>query len=114
MDILSARKWIIVSSFIISSATFLFLVVAPAFDFPLMYDQSWRLLQIIFPVFLGYLASAAHFVFSTAREPQDEEVNRAQRLGQHAELAALLIRWPVLIFGVLVIAAIGVFGYTNR
>lgn len=114
MDILTARKWIIVSSFIISTATFVFFIAAPALDFPLLYDQSWRLLQIIFPVFLGYLANATHFVFSTPRAQTGDEAERAAHVGRHSELAALLIRWPMIIYAVLVVVAIAAFGYTNR
>ena len=111
MDILTARKWIIVTSFLIGTVTFIFFIVAPALEFPLLYDQAWRLLQIVFPVFLGYLASAAHFVFAGA---QNDEAERAARVGRHNELAGLLIRWPIILFGILVAVAVSAFGYTNR
>jgi hypothetical protein len=115
MDLLTARKWIIISSFVISAGTFVFFIAAPALNFPLLYDQSWRLLQIVFPVFLGYLANATHFVFAVDRGTQeDQDQDRAARVGRHSDLAGLLIRWPIIIFGIFLVLAVAAFGYTNR
>jgi hypothetical protein len=112
MDVHSARKWIIISSLIVSTSTFVFFVISPALEL-LLFNQALRLLQIVFPVFIGYLASAAHFVFSTRPDEALEE-GRESRIGRHSELASILIRWPIIIFGFIMAVAIGAFAYTNR
>jgi hypothetical protein len=63
MTVDRARKWIILSSLIITGGQIIFLLIAGSFGFPLEYPKNLNLLQIITPVFLCYLGSAAHFVF---------------------------------------------------
>lgn len=113
MDIHSARRWIIVSSLIISTVAFIFFLLAPALDL-LLFEQSFRLIQIVFPVFMGYLASAAHFVFSAKPAIKDDDAERQAHIGRHSDLAGLLIKWPIIIFGILLATSIGAFAYTNR
>ena len=60
-----ARNWIIRTSLVLTTCVFAFLVVAPTIGYPLDPGANHviRLLQILTPVFVGYLGSAAHFVF---------------------------------------------------
>jgi hypothetical protein len=71
-----ARKWLVLASLSMTAVLFVFFIIAPAFGFPLTFGQARGLLEIILPVFLGYLGSASHFVFS----------QRSARLGGGAEL----------------------------
>jgi len=108
MDADNARKWLITSSLRITGAVFVFFVIAPAVDFPLTFPQARGLLEIVLPVFLGYLGSASHFVFSRRTRRKPIPMNRSP------ELVSLLIRGPVIVFAVVSICAIAVFGYSNR
>jgi hypothetical protein len=100
----SARKWMILSSLAITGLQMLFLTVAPAFGFPLVYPQNLGLLEIISPVFLGYLGSATNFVFANPRS-----VVRVQ-----TQFLGYLAVGPILIYALVVIAAFAAFGYSNR
>jgi hypothetical protein len=111
MTIGEARTWVILVSLIVTAGVLVFLWVAPAvLHFPL--DASGgdaaRLIQIVLPVFLGYLGAASHFAFRH-REGQDptDEI----RLSPYA---ALLIRWPLIGWAFLALVAFGVFWFTNR
>ncbi|MCX5855596.1 MAG: hypothetical protein NTZ24_13680 [Deltaproteobacteria bacterium] len=100
----SARKWLIVSSLIITGGQMIFLLTAPAFSFPLAYPKNLELLQIVLPVFLGYLGSASHFIFQSPTAPVRV---KNQFLG-------LLVKGPIIIYVLAVLAAFGSFSYTNR
>src|SRR5260221_5727424 len=63
-----ARLWLVTSSLILLTGYGLILIAAPAFGFPLSYDEALQLLHMVFPLFLGYLSSAILFVFQ-AQEP---------------------------------------------
>ena len=105
----SARKWLVVSSLSITGAVFLFFLLAHALGFPLTFAQSLRVLEIILPVFLGYLGSAASFVFRAASDA-DEVVFRRSA----SSLASLLIVGPLLIFSSSLVAIVIAFWITNR
>jgi len=98
------RKWLILSSLIITGIQVIFLFVAPALGYPLTYPKNLYLLQIVTPVFLGYLGSAAHFVFTAP--PPEVTVNN-QFLGP-------LVKGPITIYACAMVAAFGTFGYSNR
>ena len=59
----AARVWLVKASLIVTTLTFVFFIVAPAFNFPLSFGEAIRLLEIVAPVFLGYLGSATQFLF---------------------------------------------------
>lgn len=99
-----ARRWIILSSLIATGVQIVFLFIAPAIGVPLEYPKNLDLLQIVLPIFLGYLGSAAHFVFMTP--PPAVTVNN-QFLG-------LLVKGPVIIYACALVAAFGAFWYSNR
>lgn len=104
MDTDYARKWLIVSSILITGVQVIFFLVAPAVGYPLEYPKNLEILQLILPVFLGYLGAAAHFVFKT---PVPSVPAQNQFLG-------LLIRGPILVYVLAVLAVVIAFGYSNR
>ncbi len=103
-----ARKWLLTASLAMTAGVFLFFLVAPAAGYPLTFAQARGFLEIIVPVFLGYLGSGSHFIFSNrSRRP-------SPKLDASGELVALMIRGPVIVFAVISIGAIAVFGFSNR
>lgn len=108
MDVVEARTWVIKASLVITGAEFLFFLVAPALGYPLEYPEAVRLLEILVPVFFGYLGSATHFLFGKSTPtPLISAAGAAEQLG-------LLVRGPVLVWGTASAGAIFAFGYTNR
>ena len=99
-----ARKWIILSSLIITGVQIVFLLAAPAIGFPLSYPKNLDLLQIVSPVFLGYLGSASHFVFQPA----------PQALPVQNQFLGMLVRGPIIIYTFAIMTALATFGYSNR
>ena len=59
----AARKWLVLSSLVMLAIYGAFLILAPVTPYPLEYEQARQLLQVIFPLFIGYLSSAVVFVF---------------------------------------------------
>jgi hypothetical protein len=104
MNVVDARKWLIISSLGITGAQFIFLLIAPVFGYPLAYPKNLDLLQIIFPVFVGYLGAASHFIFNKNR------VNVTAK----KEYLGLLVMGPIIIYCFAMIAAFFAFGYSNR
>jgi len=99
-----ARKWLIAASLAITGLQMVFFLIAPSFNFPLTYPGNLNILQIISPVFLGYLGSASHFIF---RSQSTIVLVENQYLG-------LLVKGPLLIYFFVVTGAIVAFGYSNR
>jgi hypothetical protein len=108
MTVAEARVWLVKSSFVATASLFVFFVLAPLFGYPLDGPQIWRVLQIVSPVFVGYLGAAAQYVFAqkTAHEPSAEIVA--------SPLFALFIRWPIVVFAIMVTVLLIAFGLANR
>jgi len=104
MNIDSARKWLIVSSLLITGCQVGFFLVAPVFGYPLQYPKNLDLLQIVSPVFLGYLGAASHFIFQ----------NPAPSIPVQNQYLGLLIKGPLIIYTIAVGGALAAFGYSNR
>lgn len=107
MTIQTARIWLIKFSLTITSLIFAFFLVAPALGYPLTFEQALRLLEIVTPVFLGYLGSATYFIFGRNGSVQDIAIRGPK------ELFALLMKGPLYVFGIAMLAAIFAFGYSN-
>jgi hypothetical protein len=112
MTIAAARIWIVKASLTITGSSLLFYLVAPAAKssvlyYPLKYSQSPRILQIVLPVFLGYLGSATAFMF----RGQGRDLGEGDELG---ELGSLLVRGPIIIFGLALIGVNIAFWVSNR
>jgi len=109
MTIGGARKYLVISSLAITASVFVFFLLSPALGFPLTFDQSLRVLEVVLPVFLGYLGSAASFVFRAGSQADAAVFRRGA-----ASLAGLLIVGPIAIFTLSLFAIILAFGFTNR
>lgn len=108
MNIQAARAWLVKASLFITALSFAFFLLAPVVGYPLSLEQTPRLLEIITPVFLGYIGNATYFVFgkrATTRKPP---------LRGSKELMTLLLKGPICVFGIGVLAAVVAFGYSNR
>jgi hypothetical protein len=91
----------------ITTITLMFFVVAPALDYPLTWEQGTRIVEIVIPVFLGYLGSATHFLFQ-------EKKRRDVRIPDVSDIGYVLIRGPVVVFVLISSSALFAFGYSNR
>ena len=103
----SERAWIVKASLVVTGCLLLFSIAAPAIGFPLTYEQVPRVAEIVTPVVLGYLGTATHFLFSKAK-------HKRPFAHAHPELVRLLVRGPIVLFGVAAGAAFLAFGLTNR
>lgn len=102
----TARRWLVYASLGLTAAAFVFFVVAPAAGYPLTFAQSIRLLEVVGPVFFGYVGSAVRFAFASAPDaPLREDAG---------ELLPALVRGPILVFGLALVAALTSFGLSNR
>jgi hypothetical protein len=104
MNIITARKTLIISSLVITGCQIIFFTIAPVLGFPIEYPKNIDLLQIISPVFFGYLGTATHFIFITPR------------IEVHAEneFLGILIKGPLIIYSFVVIATTSAFWFSNR
>lgn len=104
MTLHQARKWLIVSSLVITGLNFVFFILSPTLGYPINIDQAISIMKIVLPVFLGYLGNATQFVFTPAKTP----------VHANLEYLNLIVIGPIVIFGLATIAAIIAFGYSNR
>lgn len=104
MTISSARKFLILYSLVILGFQMVFLIASPSIGFPMEYPKNLHLIEIVSPVFLGYLGSAAHFVFQ----------NPAPEVPVQNEFLGLLVKGPLIIYALAVATALGAFAYSNR
>ena len=110
MSIAEIRTWLITVSLSVLAAEFAFFLLAPLeiVGYPIDFSESMRILEILTPVFLGYLGAATRFVFNPA---PNVVVADAADVSQQLKL---LVRGPVLIWVLGTIAAIVSFGLGNR
>lgn len=104
MTVDEARRWLILASLTVTGTQMVFLVLAPSFGYPLEWPRNLDMIQIITPVFLGYLGSAAHFIFMA---PSPVVVANANFLG-------IMLKGPLIIYVAVVISAFVAFGWSNR
>jgi hypothetical protein len=104
MSINAARQWLIIASISVTGAELIFFLIAPSTGFPLSFPKNLEILQTILPVFLGYLGAAAHFIF---KNPAPPVTAQSQFLG-------IMVKGPVVVYALAVIAALAAFGYSNR
>lgn len=106
MTVYQARKWLVVASLAVAGSSFVFFILAPVFGYPLRYSQSFTILQIIFPVFVGYLGAATQFVF--------QKIPPASGAITARPMLELMVKGPVMIFCIMVLSTVVAFGYSNR
>ena len=92
----SERMWLITVDLIITGCVILFFLVAPLFRYPLTYDEAYGVMQIVFPIFVGYLATAVAFVVRPAAEQTVSPERRA--------ILRMLVRGPLFLFAIGIIA----------
>lgn len=109
MTVDAARKWLIASSLSITALAFGFFLLAPALGFPLTFSQSLRILGVILPVFLGYLASAATFAFRNSSSADEVVIRKGA-----SSLLGILIVGPIVVFFIALSTVTIAFGITNR
>jgi hypothetical protein len=102
-----ARVLIVGYSLILSGALLIFLMAAPHFSVPFnpRLNENVRLIEVVLPVFFGYLGSASHFVFN-ANRGRDVSV-------EQQELLFYLIVGPFAIFTLFLIALFFAFTYSS-
>jgi hypothetical protein len=104
MTVDEARTWLIKASLIATGSQMVFLILAPTFGFPLAWPKNLDIIQIITPVFLGYLGAATHFIFIV---PTPAVTVNNQYLG-------VILKGAIYIYAAVVISAFVAFGWTNR
>ena len=100
----NARTWLVVSSFVMLGISGIFFISAPVFHFPLKYSQAIQLLQMIFPLFLGYLSAAVVFIFDGVTAQENLPLKG---------IFPVLVRGPFLLASALLVIATIAFGYSN-
>src|SRR5258707_9890909 len=63
-----AREWLIYSSLTACGTVFVFLFIAPVSGYPIEGRDALRVVEVLIPGFLGYLGSAAHYVFRRSEQ----------------------------------------------
>jgi hypothetical protein len=108
MTVDAARKWLVFSSLSITGGLLVFFLLAPAAGYPILFAQSLRVLEVLLPTFLGYIGTAAFFVFRA-----DSSADLAVFRKTSAPLVGMLIRGPVLVFSLSLTVLIIAFGIMN-
>jgi hypothetical protein len=103
-----ARKAIIIYSLIITGGLIIFLIMAQplGMQFDFGQNQNLRLIDVVLPTFIGYLTSAAHFLFNDQR-------GRDIRV-QNEDLLKIMIHGPFIIFAVAVICLFYAHQWSNQ
>ena len=101
-----ARRWILKTSLMVCAGVFAFFMIAPALGYPLSFAESFRLMQLVFPVFVGYAGQAAYFLFAGQNAPQ---IQLAQ-----PDLFSLILKGPIVVFLISFFLLCAVFGWVNR
>src|ERR1051325_8369038 len=107
MDGSKARIFIVVASLTLTGFLLVFLMAAPYLRFPFNENQNenLRLIDIVLPVFFGYLGAASHFLFNSNR---GREVPPAQR-----PLLRILVVGSFGIFTFIIVCLFIVFWVSN-
>ena len=100
----SARKWLVLSSLVMLGLYGFFLIIAPVTSYPLEYEQALQLLQVLFPLFIGYLSAAVVFVFQGDDITSNLEVS---------PLLGSLVKGPFLLVFLLIATVFCAFGISN-
>jgi hypothetical protein len=106
MNFNEARRWLVLFTLFFTGANFIFFLLGPAFGYPLEQNEAIRMLEIVLPVFLGYLGAATRYLFESGK--------KTIAISANPELLAILVRGPAILFVVVSIASLIAFGYSNR
>src|ERR1700676_2279422 len=108
MTVNEARMFIIRTSLIATASLFLFFIVGKPLGYPLEWPQVQRVVEIVLPVFLGYLGAASSFVFRHHAHGSDFT------FGGKEALAGQLVKGSVAAFALILLGILFAFGYSNR
>jgi hypothetical protein len=108
MTAATARQFIVAYSLSLCGFLLIFLMVAPYLSVPFnsRLNENMRLIEVVLPVFFGYLGSASHFIFNANR---GRDVAVAQE-----ELLFYLVVGPFVIFSVFIFALFAIFTLSGR
>jgi len=104
-----ARRWLIKATLLLTGATFVFLLMAPVVGYRLAWKDAIRVFEIVLPVFLGYLGTAAQFVFQNMAGKENSGIAATQT----NPFLSLLVRGPIWLFGLVIATALVAFGVSN-
>lgn len=102
-----ARLWLTAYSLGVCGATLLFFLIAPATPYPLDWPGAFRILEIIAPVFFGYLGLATRYLFEDRKAVIQVPQPNAKGL------FTLLVVGPLVVFSLVAVALIVSFGLSN-
>jgi hypothetical protein len=103
------RIWITRASLLVVALALFFYLAAPVlFGFPIALDEVARIVQIVLPVFVGYLSAAAAFLTASGSR-QSRNANIADE-----KLLRIVVRGPVYLVSVGLAIVTAVFWYSNR
>jgi hypothetical protein len=100
----AARLWIVRSSLVAYGSVFIFFGLAPAIGYPLSYADAMNVLKIIVPIFASYLGGAVIFLGAGGADNQNDSPN---------ELLGLLLKWPMAVFAIGMVALLLAFPLSN-
>jgi hypothetical protein len=102
------RNWFIRVNLTTLCAMLFFFILAPITGFPVTFNEAWRIIQMILPMLLSFVAAAAIFFVSSRSS------NLPEPPANVTSIARVMIRGPlyIAIFGC--ILATSVFWYSNR
>lgn len=106
MEDSTARRLLIYASLAISALVFVFFMLAPPLGYPLTYEQAVRILEIVLPIFFGYIGSASAFIFSPEKAETIVHVERRQHL-------SVLLVGPIVVFILIFVTILTSFGISN-
>jgi hypothetical protein len=109
VSIEDARIWLIKASLSMTALTFIFFIIAPAVGYPLTFEQAIRQIEIVSPVFVGYLGSATVFTFSHTKIRQLELSGQSMQSN-----LSLIVKGPIYVAALGIAVVLVAFGYSNR
>lgn len=108
-DLERARLWIVQVSLGIVAIYVTFFAVSPFIGFPLETHHATRMIQLLFPVFFGYIGSAYRRL---VRRQSLSFVKSESNLS--LSMLRLLVRGPIFVFITISISGLAVYLFSNR
>lgn len=102
------RVGLIGSSLLMVTIVLIFFAIAPSIGYPIESSQSLRMMEIILPVFLGYLSTAMVLLISV----RSSQSQKWEPIG-NKKLLCVLVYGPVATFFLTVFCVILVYGISN-
>lgn len=108
MSIEKERLWLVKASLLVTGTTFAFFAVAPfVLSFPMDGEEAIRQIQIVMPVFTGFLTTFVVYVVQTGGASSDGETSETR------PLLSLVVRWPVYLLSTVLVIIILAFWFSN-